>query len=122
MNIGIIGCGAISSQYMVGFDKNKNDVNVLACADLDNEKSKLFAKEYNIEHLTVNNLFSNPDIDIVLKKVKNKKCFKEKPKIKFKINAGVYILSKKYAIKFFRMNKNKFINMTDIYFLHQIQL
>jgi len=50
----------------------------------------------------------------VLKKVKNKKCFIEKPKIKFKINAGVYILSKKYAIKFFRMNKNKFINMTDI--------
>ena len=43
MNIGIIGCGAISSQYMVGFDKNKNDVNVLACADLDNEKSIFFA-------------------------------------------------------------------------------
>ena len=39
MNIGIIGCGAISSQYMVGFDKNKNDVNVLACAYLDNAKS-----------------------------------------------------------------------------------
>ena len=43
MNIGIIGCGAISSQYMIGFDKNKSDVNVVACADLDNEKSELFA-------------------------------------------------------------------------------
>ena len=66
MNIGIIGCGAISSQYMIGFEKNKIDVNVVACADLDNEKSKLFAEEYNIEHLTVNNLFSNPDIDIIV--------------------------------------------------------
>ena len=50
----------------------------------------------------------------VLKKEKNKKYFQEKPKIKFKINAGIYILSKKYAIKFFKINKNKFINMTDI--------
>ena len=66
MNIGIIGCGAISSQYMIGFDKNKIDVNVVACADLDNEKSKLFAKEYNIEDLTVQNLLSNPDIDIIV--------------------------------------------------------
>ena len=32
MNIGIIGCGAISSQYMIGFEKNKIDVNVVACA------------------------------------------------------------------------------------------
>ena len=66
MNIGIIGCGAISSQYMIGFDKNKSDVNVVACADLDNEKSELFAKEYNIEDLTVQNLLSNPDIDIIV--------------------------------------------------------
>ena len=35
MNIGIIGCGAISSQYMIGLNKHKNDINVLACADLD---------------------------------------------------------------------------------------
>ena len=93
MNIGIIGCGAISSQYMKGFDKNKIDVNVVACADLDNEKSKLFAKEYNIENLTVQNLLSNPDIDIIVnltppsshfeisyKSLKNgKHVFSEKP-------------------------------------------
>ena len=93
MNIGIIGCGAISSQYMVGFDKNKNDVNVVACADLDNEKSELFAKEYNIEHLTVENLLFNPNIDIIVnltppsshfeiscKSLKNgKHVFSEKP-------------------------------------------
>ena len=43
MNIGIIGCGAISSQYMKGFDKNKIDVNVVACADQDFAKSKSFS-------------------------------------------------------------------------------
>ena len=93
MNIGIIGCGAISSQYMIGFDKNKSDVNVVACADLDNEKSELFAKEYNIEHLTVENLLFNPNIDIIVnltppsshfeiscKSLKNgKHVFSEKP-------------------------------------------
>ena len=66
MNIGIIGCGAISSQYMVGFDKNKNDVNVLACADLDYGSSEFYANVFFIEHLSVNNLFSNPDIDIIV--------------------------------------------------------
>ena len=93
MNIGIIGCGAISSQYMIGFEKNKIDVNVVACADLDNEKSELFAKEYNIEHLTVENLLFNPNIDIIVnltppsshfeiscKSLKNgKHVFSEKP-------------------------------------------
>jgi len=44
MNIGIIGCGAISSQYMIGFDKNKIDVNVVACADLDNENLNYLPK------------------------------------------------------------------------------
>ena len=56
MNIGIIGCGAISSQYMIGFNKNKSDVNVVACADLDNKKSALFAEEYNIKPVSYTHL------------------------------------------------------------------
>ena len=47
MNVGIIGCGAISSQYMIGLKKNKKEINLLACADKDENKSEFFAKEYN---------------------------------------------------------------------------
>jgi len=50
----------------------------------------------------------------VLRKKNNKKYFKEKPKLKMKINTGIYILSKKFAIKFFKINKNEFVNMTDL--------
>lgn len=31
-----------------------------------------------------------------------------------KVNTGIYVLSKKFAINFFKINKNKFINMTDL--------
>ena len=53
MNVGIIGCGAISSQYMIGLKKNKKEINILACADKDENKSESFAKEYNINPLSV---------------------------------------------------------------------
>ena len=45
MNIGIIGCGSISSQYMIGLNKSEKDFNVVACADQDFEKSKRKKKD-----------------------------------------------------------------------------
>ena len=39
MNIGIIGCGAISNQYMIGLNKHNNDIEVTACADIDKNHS-----------------------------------------------------------------------------------
>ena len=50
----------------------------------------------------------------VLKKKKNNNTFIEKPEFKKKINTGIYAISKKYALKYFkRCNKEK-INMTDL--------
>ena len=66
MNIGIIGCGSISSQYMIGLNKSEKDLNVVACADQDIEKSKSFANEYKIESLSVEDLLLNSEIDIVV--------------------------------------------------------
>ena len=50
----------------------------------------------------------------VLHKRRNKNFFVEKPEIKKKINAGIYVVKKKYALKFFKKNNNKKINMTDL--------
>lgn len=66
MNVGIIGCGAISSQYMIGLKKNKKEINILACADKDENKSEFFAKEYNINPLSVEALLMDKDIDIIV--------------------------------------------------------
>ena len=66
MNVGIIGCGAISSQYIIGLKKNKKEINILACADKDENKSEFFAKEYNINPLSVEALLMDKDIDIIV--------------------------------------------------------
>ena len=55
MNIGIIGCGAISSQYMIGLKEDKTKINVIACADKDENKSESFAEEYNINPMKIIN-------------------------------------------------------------------
>ena len=106
MNIGIIGCGAISNQYMIGLNKNKKVLQVLACADLDSEKSELFSKEHNISKFTVDELLENNDIDLIinltppsshfeisLKSLKNgKHVFSEKP-ISLSIEEGKELFS-----------------------------
>ena len=66
MNIGIIGCGAISSQYMIGLKEDKTKINVIACADKDENKSKSFAEEYNINPLSVEALLNDKGIDIII--------------------------------------------------------
>ena len=66
MNIGIIGCGAISNQYMIGLNKYKKDLNVLACADQDFEKSDSFAKKHKVRSFSVEDLLLSNEIDIVI--------------------------------------------------------
>ena len=50
----------------------------------------------------------------VLYKRRNKNFFVEKPEIKKKINTGIYVVKKKYALKFFKKNNKREINMTDL--------
>ena len=66
MNIGIIGCGAISDQYMIGLNKNQEILKVVACADLDSNKSDVFSKKHKIDMLSVEEIFVNNDIDLIV--------------------------------------------------------
>ncbi len=92
MNIGIIGCGNISDTY---FESQKifNNLNILVCADLVKEIADKKAHQYNILSQSVDDLFQNEDIDIILnlttpvahkeviiRSLENgKHCFSEKP-------------------------------------------
>ena len=66
INVGIVGCGQISSIYLEA--PGKFDIlNIKACADIGMERAHAQAKRYNIpKACTVDELLADPDIDIVL--------------------------------------------------------
>jgi len=108
MNIGIIGCGNISDTYFDSQSIFKN-IKITACADIIQDLSDKKASEYNVKSFTVDDLFKNKDIDIVLnltvpsahkeiiiKSLENgKHCFSEKPlAINFKEGLEIKKISK----------------------------
>src|SRR6266852_1712176 len=66
INVGIVGCGQISSIYLEA--PSKFDIlNIKACADIDMERAHAQAKRYGIpKACTADELLADPDIDIVL--------------------------------------------------------
>ncbi len=66
MKVGVVGCGNISGIYL----KNAawlDDIEIVACSDLDMSKAQAQAGEYGIPRAcTVDELMSDDDIDIVL--------------------------------------------------------
>ncbi|MCS6840994.1 MAG: Gfo/Idh/MocA family oxidoreductase [Roseiflexus sp.] len=65
-NVGIIGCGTISGIYL---DNSKffGALNVVAVADIDPDRAKARAAEYDIPRAcSVEELLANPDIEIVV--------------------------------------------------------
>lgn len=66
VNIGIIGCGNISSVYL-DVCKRFGILNMVACSDIVEERARAKAKEFNIPKVySVDKLLADPDIDIVL--------------------------------------------------------
>jgi predicted dehydrogenase len=66
MNIGIIGCGNISGIYLKNLPAFR-DLKVLAVADIDVERAKAKAQEFNVPHaLSPDELLKHDDIDAVL--------------------------------------------------------
>ncbi|GCE12923.1 Gfo/Idh/MocA family protein [Tengunoibacter tsumagoiensis] len=65
-NVGIIGCGNISSIYLES--PSKFDIlNIVACADIDLERARAQALRYNIpKACSVEELLADPEIDIVI--------------------------------------------------------
>ena len=52
---------------------------------------------------------------LLCQKKKNKIFFKEKPVIQKKINAGIYVIKKKFLVNFFKKNSNNFLDMNQLF-------
>ncbi|GLV60976.1 dehydrogenase [Dictyobacter sp. S3.2.2.5] len=65
-NVGVIGCGQISSIYLEA--PSKFDIlNFTACADIDMDRARAQAQRYNVpKACTPEELLADPEIDIVL--------------------------------------------------------
>ncbi|MGW0686260.1 Gfo/Idh/MocA family protein [Streptomyces sp. NPDC002754] len=69
LNVGIIGCGTIVGQYLASLHRLK-DVRLVAVADLDAERARAVAKEWDgdgdVRAVTVDELLAAEDVDLVL--------------------------------------------------------
>jgi predicted dehydrogenase len=66
VRVGVVGCGAISGAYFK-MAPSFPILEMSACADIDTEKAKARAEEFGIPRvLSVEQLLSDPEIDIVL--------------------------------------------------------
>ena len=63
--IGLIGCGHISETYFRS-QNYFNNINIVACADINIEAANKCAQEYNIEAKSVDELLADGEIDVVL--------------------------------------------------------
>jgi predicted dehydrogenase len=64
-NIGIIGCGNISDIYLKAGSKFPI-LHITACADIDQQRAQAKANQYNIHALSVDELLSDPSIDLII--------------------------------------------------------
>ena len=64
-NVGLVGCGHISETYFRA-QEYFNNIKIIKCADLNNEAADNCAKEYGIESVSLDNIFKDKDIEIIL--------------------------------------------------------
>lgn len=64
-NVGIVGCGKISDAYL-RIAKEFDAFKISACADLKSDRAKVKGQEYGVRVRTVDELITDPEIDIVL--------------------------------------------------------
>jgi Predicted dehydrogenases and related proteins len=65
VHVGLIGCGKISDQYFAGCAQY-DFIKIVACADLDLPRAQAKAREHGIRAATVDQLLSDPDVDLVI--------------------------------------------------------
>ena len=66
MKVGVIGCGNIADIYFHNSKNFFNNFEIIACADLNPEASKKYSEKYGIINLSVEELLSNEDIQLVI--------------------------------------------------------
>jgi predicted dehydrogenase len=66
VRVGVIGCGAISGAYL-GMAKNFPNVEIAACGDIDMDRARAKAQEFQIPRaVTVDQILADDKIEIVL--------------------------------------------------------
>ena len=66
VKVGLVGSGAISKSYLSSMINNFSILDVVGCSDIIPERSKNRAEEFGIEQLTNEEIFNNPEIEIVV--------------------------------------------------------
>ncbi len=105
-NVGLVGCGHIAETYFRS-QKYFNNINFVACADIDNNKAENTSQKYKIDHISVNSLLNDERIDIVLNLTVPKAHFDISKKA-LKANKHVYC-EKPMSIKF--EDANQLLNL-----------
>lgn len=66
VKVGVIGCGKISDVYFQA-GKTFEILDIVACADLDNERARAKAEQHDIQHVySVEELLADSEIEIVI--------------------------------------------------------
>nr|WP_272211720.1 Gfo/Idh/MocA family oxidoreductase [Marinicella sp. W31]MDC2877613.1 Gfo/Idh/MocA family oxidoreductase [Marinicella sp. W31] len=65
LGVGILGCGNISATYF-SLSPMFKGIKVLACADINPAAAKARAEEYGVIAQSVDELFANDEIDVVV--------------------------------------------------------
>ena len=65
LKVGLIGCGHIAETYFRS-QNYFNNINIVACADINVDAAKKCAQEYNIDLKNVDDLLASKEIDVVL--------------------------------------------------------
>ncbi|WP_445491687.1 Gfo/Idh/MocA family protein [Niallia sp. 03133] len=65
VKVGIIGCGTICPIYFEA-GKKFDILDIVACADIDEEKARLRAEQFQVRAMKVDELLADPEIEIVI--------------------------------------------------------
>ena len=113
-NIGLIGCGNIAETYFKSQDYF-NNINFVACADINQESSDECAKKNNILSMSVDDLLNHSEIDVILNLTIPQAHFEVSEKA---LNVGKHVYSEKpMAIKLSDARKIiEIANQKNLYF------
>ena len=65
MKIGIVGCGNISKTYFTN-GPMFNDIEIVACADINMAAAEAKATEFKVKAMTVDELLKSPEVELVV--------------------------------------------------------
>ena len=66
MKVGVIGCGNIADIYFKNSKQYFNNFEIVACADINEEASKRFAEKYNVRQLSVEDILTDQEIELII--------------------------------------------------------